>query len=268
MSQRPVSTVVAPDQWGWREGRDADRTSTPSYLLANPTSQRLISILWPTRNTDKRRPCAAYTTPGAFAFNFSDAHVSFADGHDLLEAPDGTITDVTGIAKLTFADGVIQESDGQPLWTIYSTCPQPDVWAAHVDPDLYYAQNWHEGRDPVAFPRRMAILPTTRWQAHINPFVHYDQNGWKKDAIRDCFDTSSYLAANPDAAAAHIDPLLHYLQFGMAEGRPRLDCGIIIEVIWHVWHRRRRWASCRRHNANGRGQQGRYRVRAGIATLV
>jgi hypothetical protein len=33
------------------------------------------------------------------------------------------------------------------------------------------------------------------------------------------FDTKAYLAANPDVAAAHTDPLLHFLQFGQHEGR-------------------------------------------------
>ena len=33
------------------------------------------------------------------------------------------------------------------------------------------------------------------------------------------FDTNDYLAAYPDVKAARIDPLLHYVMSGMAEGR-------------------------------------------------
>jgi len=33
------------------------------------------------------------------------------------------------------------------------------------------------------------------------------------------FDTDAYLAAYPDVAAAHINPLQHFLQFGIHEGR-------------------------------------------------
>ena len=33
------------------------------------------------------------------------------------------------------------------------------------------------------------------------------------------FDPVKYLAANPDVAAAHVDPLAHFLAFGAAEGR-------------------------------------------------
>jgi hypothetical protein len=33
------------------------------------------------------------------------------------------------------------------------------------------------------------------------------------------FDTAWYLAANPDVAAAGVDPLQHYIDYGAAEGR-------------------------------------------------
>ena len=33
------------------------------------------------------------------------------------------------------------------------------------------------------------------------------------------FDTHAYLAANPDVAAAGINPLEHFLRFGALEGR-------------------------------------------------
>lgn len=38
-------------------------------------------------------------------------------------------------------------------------------------------------------------------------------------AVSGLFDASAYLTAYPDIAKAGIDPLLHYLQFGGAEGR-------------------------------------------------
>lgn len=48
----------------------------------------------------------------------------------------------------------------------------------------------------------------------------YNQFGWHEG--RDPspgFDTTSYLAAYADIAAAHINPLTHFLQFGIHEGR-------------------------------------------------
>ena len=39
-------------------------------------------------------------------------------------------------------------------------------------------------------------------------------------------DGRAYLAAYPDVAAAHLDPLLHYLTSGMAEGRLAFGDGL------------------------------------------
>ena len=39
------------------------------------------------------------------------------------------------------------------------------------------------------------------------------------------FDAQYYLAANPDVAAAGVDPLAHYLAFGAQEGRPIFPAG-------------------------------------------
>ena len=56
--------------------------------------------------------------------------------------------------------------------------------------------------------------------AGINPLVHYLT--WGAAEGRDpspLFDTSYYLKSNPDVAAAGINPLAHYLTWGAAEGR-------------------------------------------------
>jgi serralysin len=42
------------------------------------------------------------------------------------------------------------------------------------------------------------------------------------------FDTLGYLAANPNVAAAAINPLQHFLQFGIYEGRQAVNDG-----VWH-----------------------------------
>ena len=44
--------------------------------------------------------------------------------------------------------------------------------------------------------------------------------------MRAAFDTQGYLAANPDVAAAGVNPLTHYLQFGIYEGRQTGSDGI------------------------------------------
>lgn len=49
---------------------------------------------------------------------------------------------------------------------------------------------------------------------------HFRLYGWQEGRDPNAvFDTSDYLALNPDVAAANINPLDHYLNFGLNEGR-------------------------------------------------
>ena len=40
------------------------------------------------------------------------------------------------------------------------------------------------------------------------------------------FDTTDYLSHYADVAAAHVDPLLHFLQTGLHEGRSSFADGV------------------------------------------
>ena len=63
--------------------------------------------------------------------------------------------------------------------------------------------------------------------AGVNPLDHYMAVGAREG--RDpsgAFDTTDYLAANPDVAAAGINPLQHFLQFGIHEGRSPFSDGL------------------------------------------
>jgi len=56
--------------------------------------------------------------------------------------------------------------------------------------------------------------------AGMNPIEHYVLHGWKEG--RDpstSFITRAYLTSNPDVAAAGDNPLVHYILYGKAEGR-------------------------------------------------
>ena len=56
--------------------------------------------------------------------------------------------------------------------------------------------------------------------AHIDPLRHYEQYGWKEGRDPSAqFSTAKYLAAYADVKAAGMDPLLHFVAFGQAEGR-------------------------------------------------
>ena len=50
--------------------------------------------------------------------------------------------------------------------------------------------------------------------------THYLEFGWKEGRDPSAgFSSSGYLAANPDVAAAGLNPLIHFLNHGLAEGR-------------------------------------------------
>jgi serralysin len=61
----------------------------------------------------------------------------------------------------------------------------------------------------------------------VNPLLHYQVVGWTEGRDPSAgFDTLGYLAANPDVAAAGINPLDHFLQLGIYEGRQAVNDGL------------------------------------------
>ncbi|XYK80787.1 MAG: hypothetical protein ROO70_00830 [Labrenzia sp.] len=70
----------------------------------------------------------------------------------------------------------------------------------------------HENRDEIG----MTWIEYARW--------HFDNHGWKEGMDPSyVFDTSFYLEQNPDVAAAGINPLTHYLEYGVYQGRQPHD---------------------------------------------
>lgn len=54
----------------------------------------------------------------------------------------------------------------------------------------------------------------------LDPIRHYLDQGWKEGRDPSAgFSTSGYLIANPDVAEAGHNPLLHFVNVGLAEGR-------------------------------------------------
>jgi hypothetical protein len=54
----------------------------------------------------------------------------------------------------------------------------------------------------------------------MEPLQHYLTMGWREGfRPSTVFDPESYLALNPDVAAADTNPMLHYLETGYREGR-------------------------------------------------
>ena len=112
-----------------------------------------------------------------------------------------------------------------------------DVRDAHIDPLMHYALFGRaEGRMAFAVDAPAAPPPSAEARlfdaqyylshnpdvaaAHVDPLLHYETNGWTEG--RDpsaAFSTTQYLSHYADVAAAHIDPLAHFAQLGQAEGR-------------------------------------------------
>lgn len=68
----------------------------------------------------------------------------------------------------------------------------------------------------------VALLATPRWWSVLPPSLRRrSRNRWLRRA--GLFDAEDYLRCNPDVRATGADPLRHYLQHGMTEGRSRSE---------------------------------------------
>lgn len=86
----------------------------------------------------------------------------------------------------------------------------------------YAASGWQRGLDPNAWFDTDYYLSSNPdvAAAHVNPLLHYETYGWHEG--RDpsaAFSTTAYLAHNPGVAAANVNPLLDFFANGVANGR-------------------------------------------------
>ena len=87
---------------------------------------------------------------------------------------------------------------------------------------LYHNGGWQKGLNPNAlFDTRYYLVHNPDVAAaHVDPLLHFETFGWKEGRDPSAvFNTQKYLAAYTDVRAANVDPLLHYIQHGQAEGR-------------------------------------------------
>jgi len=132
---------------------------------------------------------------------------------------------ISGIERFDFNGRQVVIDDASPLVDdLFYLLTYRDVAAALTqDADSHYNSfGWREGRDPNAFFDTSAYLAANRdvAAAGINPLAHFNANGAREG--RDpslLFDSQQYLADHPDVAAAGLDALTHYLVYGAAEGR-------------------------------------------------
>ncbi|MYZ48605.1 glycosyltransferase family 4 protein [Propylenella binzhouense] len=117
----------------------------------------------------------------------------------------------------------------------------PDVAAAGVNPLLHYVTAGRHAkrlvRDADGFVNAALVeidegtvrtyFDDAFYRAQLPPgegpadaWLHFLQDGWRK-GLDPCagFSTGRYLAGHPDVRRARINPLLHYILYGLAEGR-------------------------------------------------
>ncbi|KXS36122.1 MAG: hypothetical protein AWU55_3034 [Halomonadaceae bacterium T82-2] len=162
-----------------------------------------------------------------------------SDGTLVVTEADGSRDTLENIELLRFDDRVVLASP--PELDSASSMPfdaglyletNPDVAAAAaagvIGPLAHYQQyGAGEGRDPNAlFDERGYRAANPDVDAAIqrgdqdSGYQHYLTWGWKEGRAPSAwFDSRAYLADNPDVAAAGVEPLGHYLQYGYSEGR-------------------------------------------------
>lgn len=223
-----VSAQTHYNTLGWREGRDPDAFfSTTGYLAANPDvatagtnplaqydafgwkegrdpSAAFDTELYLARNPDVKAagvdPLAHYLASGKAAGR--EAYAAVGKSGDLTAHP-GFDAEYYLLANADVAKAALGAGG--------------DTFAfAYLH---YQALGWHEGRNPNAVFDVKGYLKAYG-DVRTDPLAHYETFGWREG--RDpsaAFDTKAYLSHNTDIAAAQVEPMLHYLQFGAAEGR-------------------------------------------------
>ncbi len=218
-------------QYGGHEGRDPNPIfSTEAYLAANPDVR--AAGLDPVQHYDQygwhegRSPGPGFSAEAYLAMN-PDVKAAGLDpmAHYLAygQAEGRTILPGESVA-----------ANGHHLYGVFDAdfylATNKDVAAAavgHGDPDSfafthYLTYGAGEGRNPDSlFSTKdyVAANPDVA-AAGLNPLLHYEAGGWQEGRNPSAaFDANGYLAANPDVAAAHMDPLQHFLEYGAAEAR-------------------------------------------------
>ena len=150
--------------------------------------------------------------------------MTYVGNQVIIDGPSGHSV-LTGFERYVFTDGTVDNNDGNALVDdLFYYAHNHDVWNAHVDADAHYnAIGWHEGRDPNAFFSTSLYLAVNadvkaagRQSAGAFPRERMAEG---RHALARHSTSRQYLRANPDVAAAHIDPLAHFLQLGAGEGR-------------------------------------------------
>jgi hypothetical protein len=107
-------------------------------------------------------------------------------------------------------------------------CPQSDVWAAHVDQTCITLRmaGTKDAIRPASTHLYLEANPHVA-AAGINPLLHYDQFGWRGDVTPDRTSTLILLVGQLRRHGGSYRSLAHYLQYGQKRPRGIHDAGSI-----------------------------------------
>jgi glycosyltransferase involved in cell wall biosynthesis len=132
----------------------------------------------------------------------------------------------------------------------------------------WLVRTWHHhvlGYLPLPLPQELKALETIYrsgvWEDGVyrkqlkrlergvvlRPVLHFMRVGWhRRLSPGAAFNTRWYLERYPDVARSRLNPLVHFLRFGVHEGRLPSPCGVISDfpglagsAVWHhhqAWH--------------------------------
>ena len=92
--------------------------------------------------------------------------------------------------------------------------PVPRMMYRLLEKSEYFDAGWYRQTQVAA------------WEKLVDPVWHYLDVGWKKGLNPSpLFDTTYYLASNPDVKDLGLNPLFHYLHYGIKEQRHPVQTG-------------------------------------------
>lgn len=236
---------------GWREGRDpSPYFSTSWYLKAYPDvrDSGLCPLVHFLKNGAKEgRSTSPFfqTRRMAQSMGLSNdtEHPLLAYLRDWQKSPrpDITLFDIEYFVQqlpvhvkkaclepfaLFMSEGVKLGADPHPLFSLEFYLDQnPDVQASSINPLEHFVMfGGAELRDPhPLFHSRFYVDQIACFSSKDVgiPLIHYLSIGAKRGLDpNEKFSTSDYLLLNPDVKQATCNPLIHYVVYGLNEGRP------------------------------------------------
>jgi hypothetical protein len=220
-----VNPLLHFEQFGGKEGRAPDAWFDPSYYLAQNPDVRASGV----------NPLLQFEQVGwkqsrdpSLSFSLSQYLATYKDvARAKIDPLVHYVSNGQAEHRLTFLTGGAAASDPLINASYYdrqlgAKLLPTDTAAARQAAWAYHNGGWQAGLNPDAWFDTKYYLnhnPDVA-AAHVDPLIHFETIGWKQGRNPSAaFSTAKYLDAYPDVRRAGMDPLVHYVSFGQAEGR-------------------------------------------------